>query len=214
MGDGPGGNSWLARESQGVFSGIENKRTYIHGDVMGNSFQDQLLKLGLVDKKQVEKAKKDKHQKRKKPQPKKQPPVDENKLLAEEALRKKKERARQLNLEREEKLKKRELAGRVRQMIETTRLPKNEKGHAFRFVDGKKIFRVFVDQEYIDQLESGKMGIVRLNDQYEVCPAATVKSLRELDAKVVVHLNESKSKGESDDDDPYAGYEVPDDLVW
>lgn len=182
---------------------------------MGSSFQDQLLKLGLVNKKQVDKAKKTKHANRtQKTGKKKPPPVDENALLAAEALAKKKERAKQLNLEREEKLKKREVAARIKQMIETNCQPKDEKGVAYRFVDRKKVFRIFISQELVDKLSNGRVGIVRLGDQYEVCPAAVVRKIRELDEKVVVMLTESAKKEGSDDDDPYAGYEVPDDLVW
>ena len=65
---------------------------------MGGSLQDQMLKLGLVDKKQAVKSKKAKHKKRKdKPNKQQSAAVDENKLLAEEALAKKKERYKQLN---------------------------------------------------------------------------------------------------------------------
>lgn len=182
---------------------------------MGSSLQDQLLKLGVVDKKKAEKAKKSTHQKRKKKVGKnKQPVVDENKLLAEQAQAKKKERARQLNLEREEKLKKREDAARIKQLIETTRLEKDEKGVAYRFTDNKKIYRIFISQELIDSLSRGNVGIVRLGDQYEVCPAKAVEKIAEVDESVVVMLNEASSKKESDEDDPYAGYEVPDDLMW
>lgn len=183
---------------------------------MGSSFQDQLLKLGLVDKKQVDKAKKTQHTERTKKEGKKQPPpIDENALLAEQALAKKKERARQLNLEREEKLKRREEAARIRQMIETNCLPKDERGVAYRFVDQKKVFRIFISQELVDSLSRGGVGIVRLGEQYEVCPAEVVRKIRNLDAKVVVMLNEPVRKSEgSAGDDPYAGYEVPDDLVW
>lgn len=180
---------------------------------MGSSFQDQLLKLGLVDKKKIDEAKKTQHKKRKKKAVKRQQPVDENKILAEQALAKKKERARQLNLEREEKLKKREEAARIRQMIETSRFERDDKGVAYRFVDHGKIFRIFVSQELVDMLVAGKAGIVRLGDQYEVCPADVVKKIEDADPATVVMLSESKKK-DDDEDDPYAGYEVPDDLVW
>lgn len=182
---------------------------------MGGSFQDQLLKLGLVDKKQVEKAKKSQHQKRKKKKGKSQPPpVDENKLLAEEAAAKKKERARQLNLEREEKLRLREIQGTIKQLIEQNRFPKNKDGTAYRFTDNKKIFRIYIDQELVDRLSRGEVGIVRLGEQYEVCPVDTVRKIQQLDAKVVVQLNAKSKKKEDDKDDPYADYEVPDDLMW
>lgn len=182
---------------------------------MGSSLQDQLLKLGVVDKKQAEKAKKKKHNKRKQQTAKKQaPPVDENKLLAEQALAKKKERAQQLNLEREEKLRKREEVARIKQMIEQSRIPKDDKGVAYRFVDQKKVFRIFISQELIDSLSRGTVGVVRLNDQYEVCPAEIVKKIREIDSKVVVVLNKRVKDDKADEEDPYAGYEVPDDLMW
>lgn len=183
---------------------------------MGSSFQDQLLKLGLVNKKQADKAKKTQHTERTKKVGKSQPPqVDENALLAEEAMAKKKERARQLNLEREEKLKKREDAARVRQLIEANCLAKDAKGVAYRFVDQKKVFRIFIGQEVVDRLSRGGVGIVRLGEQYEVCPAEIVRKLRELDPGVVVMLNEPAARKEAgSEDDPYAGYEVPDDLIW
>lgn len=183
---------------------------------MGSSFQDQLLKLGLVNKNQVDKVKKSKHSELAQKVSKKQPPkVDENALLAEQALAKKRERARQLNLEREEKLKKREEAAKIRQLIETNRLAKDEKGVAYRFVDQKKVYRLFLAQDLVDRLSRGSAGILRLGDQYEVCPAETVRKIRELDDKIVVLFNEAAGSGESGDaEDPYAGYEVPDDLMW
>lgn len=181
---------------------------------MGSSFQEQLLKLGLVDKKQVDKAKKAKHQQKKGKGGKKPQPVDENKLLAEQALAKKKERARQLNLERAEKLRKREEAAKIRQLIETNRLAKDDHGVAYRFADGKKIFRVFVAQELADQLSNGQAGIVRLGDQYEVVPAGVARTLREQQPEVVVALNEKAAERNEGEEDPYAGYEVPDDLMW
>lgn len=183
---------------------------------MGSSFQDQLLKLGLVDKKQVEKAKKVQHTKRsEKVSKKRAPQLDENALLAEQAQARKRERAQQLNLEREEKLKKREEAARVRQLIESNVLPKDEKGVPFRFVDQKKVFRVFIGEELVNRLSRGSAGIVRLDDGYEVCPVDIVKKIEAIDSSVVVLLNAPTASGSDvEEDDPYAGYEVPDDLLW
>ncbi|MFV0436687.1 MAG: DUF2058 domain-containing protein [Desulfopila sp.] len=184
---------------------------------MGSSFQDQLLKLGLVNRQQVEKAKKSQHGERVKKKGKKPPvKVDENALLAEEARAKKKERARQLNLEREAKLQKRADAARIRQLVETHCLGKDERGVAYRFVDRKKVYRIFIDQSVVDKLSRGRAGIVRLAEQYEVCPAEIVRKIQAIDAAVVVLFNASPGAEEDDSaaDDPYAGYEVPDDLVW
>ena len=183
---------------------------------MGGTFQEQLLKLGLVDKSKVDKSKKERHQQRRKKSGKRQPqPVDENKLLAEKALAKKKERAQQLNREREEKLRKREDAARIRQLIETGRYPRDERGVAYRFVDQGKIYRLFVSQEVVDLLVAGAAGIVRYGDGHEVCPTEVVKKVHEIDATVVVLMSDgTKRESGADEDDGYAGYEVPDDLVW
>jgi len=181
---------------------------------MGNSFQDQFLKLGLVDKKQVDKAKKKKHQKKKQKSPKKQVVVDENALLAQEALAKKKARAQELNRIREEKLKKREEMAAIRQMVEKNRLKKDDSGIPYRFNAQGKIQRIFVSRETADQLSSGQLAIVGLGNSYEVVPCAISEKIHALNAKTFVLVNSPAVSRESEEDDPYAGYEVPDDLMW
>ena len=181
---------------------------------MGNSFQDQFLKLGLVDKKQVSKAKKQKHQKKKQKVAKKQVVIDENVLLAQDALEKKKRRAQKLNRQRENKLKKREDAAAIKQMVEKNRLEKSGTGVAYRFSDTGTINRVFVSEEAAGQLSSGQLAIVRLGAQYEVVPRDIGDKISALDAKILVVINSSSGKDEKDPDDPYAEFEVPDDLMW
>ncbi len=180
---------------------------------MGNSFQDQFLKLGLVDKKQVNKSKKQKHQKKKVQIPKKQVVVDENVLLAQEVQAKKKARARELNRLREEKLKKREETAAVRQLVEKHRLEKDDKGSAYRFNALGKIQRIFVDKEIAAQLSSGYLAVVGLGNSYEVVPRAVGEKIRAIKGDFVL-INSPADKKEVDSDDPYADYEIPDDLVW
>jgi len=46
-----------------------------------------------------------------------------------------------------------------------------------------------------------------------VIPAATARQIREEDNDTVVVLHEP-GKQDDNTDDPYAGFEIPDDLMW
>lgn len=182
---------------------------------MSNPFQEQFLKLGLVDKKQVGKAKKKQHSEKKQQTVSKKaaPVLDENAILAQQAQEKKRARDQELNRQREEKLRKREVVATVKQIIEQNRIEKDKNGVAYRFTDGKKIQRIFVKQEIADKLSFGHLGVVRQSAEYEVLPKANIEKINGIDAKVFTFLAEFKAQ-EDDADDPYADYKVPDDLVW
>lgn len=181
---------------------------------MSNPFQDQFLKLGLVDKKQVSKTKKNQHQKKKQQAVKKGATVvDENTLLAQQERDKRRARDLELNRQREEKLRKREVVGAIRQMVTQNQLEKDKNGVAYRFTDGKKIQRIFVSQELAGHLSSGKIGVVRLGEEYQVIPRTILEKVVELDASLFCYIAEAQ-KEEDDADDPYADYKVPDDLMW
>lgn len=182
---------------------------------MGKSFQDQLLALGLVDKKKAKEVKKQQHQTKKKKAKsgRKSTTVDENAQLVKQAAEKKKARARQLNRERDEKLQKRAEAAQVKQLIEQNRVEKDENGIAYRFNVSGKIQRIFVSKEVSDKLSDGRLGIVVTGDGFEVAPKNIVEKIKGIDPKIVTILNEKKTD-DDDPDDPYAEYKVPDDLVW
>jgi uncharacterized protein len=181
---------------------------------MGKSFQEQLLKLGLVEKKQVKDAKKEQHQKKKQQLAKNVVVVDENALLAQQAMEKKKARARELNLEREAKLQKRAEEARVRQLIEEHKLAKDEKGVAYRFNVRGIIQRIFVAQDVADRLSNGHLGIVVLGDRCEVIPRAIAEKIQAINDTLYIILNAPPAGAEQDPDDPYAAYKIPDDLMW
>jgi len=183
---------------------------------MKKTFQEQLLQLGLVDKKKADSVKKQQHQIKKQASKagKKAVVVDENLLLAQKAEEKKKARAKELNLQREKKLKKREEDGRIRQLVEQHRLDKDDRGIAYRFTVNNKIQRIFVAKEMADKLSDGRLGIVVLADQYEVLPRTVIEKIRSISDRVSININSVSDQKSLDPDDPYAGYEVPDDLVW
>jgi uncharacterized protein len=181
---------------------------------MGKSFQEQMLKLGLVEKKQVKEAKKEQHQKKKQQVGKNVVVVDENALLAQQEIEKKKARARQLNLEREAKLQKRAEEARIRQLIEEHKLTKDDKGIAYRFNVRGTIQRIFVTQDMADRLSHGQLAIVVLADRSEVIPRSIAEKIQAISNKLFISLNAPPSGTDLDPDDPYAAFKVPDDLMW
>ncbi len=181
---------------------------------MAKTFQEQLLKLGLVDQKQVNQVKKSEHQKKKQKVSKTQVIVDENVLLAQQALAEKKERERLRTQLRQEELKKKEEADQVRQIIESNRQAKDPNGVAFRFPDKGKIQRIFVAKDTLEGLSCGRLAIVRAHSAYEIVPATVTPRIAALDPRLIVLQNSTGKDGRPDSDDPYAGYEVPDDLMW
>ncbi len=152
---------------------------------MGNPFQDQLLKAGLVNKKQASKAKRDKHLNRKKN--KGEVPTEiSTKARQEQAAQAK--RNRELNQQRDKEKRQREQKAQVRQLIEQNRLELDDRGEAYHFVEQKKIMRIFVAEEMIEQLSRGQLAIVTLDGSYEVVPAKVARQIAERQKEVVVAL--------------------------
>ena len=183
---------------------------------MGKSFQDQMLALGLVDKKKAKETKKQHHQTKKKNAKvsRNTQVIDENALLAQKAEEKKKARARKLNQERDAKLKKREETAQIKQYVQQNRIDKDEKGIAYRFNVSGKIQRIFVPKDVADRLSDGRLGIVVLAEQCEVLPRTVVEKITAINNKMAVILNDRTGDDADDPDDPYAEYKVPDDLMW
>jgi len=181
---------------------------------MANSLQEQLLKAGVADKKQAKKAKAAKHQAQSKKGKKggQAPDVNEAALAAQKAMEEKVERDRLLNQQRKAEAEQRALAAQVRQLIEQNRVERNENGEPYHFQDGKALRSIPVSPAQRDLLARGKLDIVSDGDAYALVPAEVGDKIRDRIPERV--MARPKAEDKLDADDPYAGYEVPDDLMW
>lgn len=175
------------------------------------SLQDQLLKAGLVDEKKANKAKKAKHQQAKKKQKNKIETVDEAKLAAERAQAEKVERDRQLNLQRKAEAERKALAAQVRQLIEMNRQPADG-DIAYSFTDGSLVKNLYVTETQQRQLSNGRLCIVKLDEGYELIPTSVAEKIRQRDETTQILSNQPTET--PDEEDPYAEFQVPDDLMW
>jgi uncharacterized protein YaiL (DUF2058 family) len=64
------------------------------------------------------------------------------------------------------------------------------------------------------QLINGQLAIVKSGKSYEVVSAGVAQKISERDVDSILVHNESANKSAVKADDPYAGFEVPDDLMW
>lgn len=176
------------------------------------SLQDQLLKAGLADEKKAKSIRNEKRKQRKQ-QPKGAVQVNETELRARRAREEKAERDRQLNLKRQQEAEQKAIQAQIRQLVETNRLDRSRGETSYQFVHDKKIKKLYVDDTMADQLARGRLAIIFVDDRYEIVAEGVARKIAERDETAVVVLHDRK-QDDVGDDDPYAGYEIPDDLMW
>lgn len=182
---------------------------------MAISLQEQLLKAGLVKEKQLKKSNSDKRKHTLAQLHSKAGVVDETKEAAKLALAQKSARDRELAKEKNKVLEVKAIAAQIRQIIILNRQAKNTGDVAFNFVDDKKIKSVYVASETVTHLSQGRLAIVRLDNQYEIVPQSAALKIQSRGPSYIVVCNEQSKKADGTaDDDPYADYKVPDDLMW
>lgn len=179
---------------------------------MGNSLQDQLLKSGLVDEHTLKQSRSS-QRKQGKQTGKRVPQAEtEARAAAERARLDKAAHDRELNRKRQEEAALRAAENEIRQLIHANRVVRDGGDLVYNFTDGTVLKRIYVNREQHAKLVSGQLAVVRQDAFYEVIPAALVARVRARDASLVLVCNQPTAQ--PDTDDPYAAYQVPDDLMW
>ncbi len=178
---------------------------------MANSFQDQLLKAGLVDSNKVKKANREKHKQIKQQQHAHAVTPDAAKLHAQQASAQKAERDRELNRQKVELENKKALAAQIRQLIETHRVPKDAGECAYNFQDGNKIQRMYITESMRKQIMRGELMIVRLGGDYELVSKNIADKIAQRAPDHVLTIKDSSQEPTAGE---YAQYKIPDDLLW
>ena len=176
---------------------------------MGNSLLDQLKKSGLVDEKKANKAQKAKHKQAKKQRQNKA--VDEGKLLLQQQQAEKVKKDRELNLQQKKGADKKAIQAQIRQLITLNQISDYDGDIAYNFTDEKIIKSIYLSEQAHKQLNQGQLAIVKLSDSYKLVPTAVAEKIAQRDATIIVQCNKPQQEGE---DDGYADYKVPDDLMW
>jgi uncharacterized protein YaiL (DUF2058 family) len=176
-----------------------------------NALQAQLLKAGLVDAKKAKKI----NQQQSHAQKIGTPADDAVKKALAAAAAEKLARDQALNRERQVELEKKTSAANIRQMLSQHGIKDTAGEVSYQFVDGGKIKKLYVTQAVYDQIVLGRVAIARLDQSYPLLPRALADKIFDRAPDVIVVRNEkNNSIPAAAEDDPYAAYVIPDDLMW
>ncbi len=179
------------------------------------SLHEQLLKAGLVDKNKVKQAAHNQHKQKKAERRTGEQSVDEARAAALELQRRNAEKAREANAQRDAAAQQKAILAQIAQLLANNRQPKGQGGQgeiAYNFTHGSKIERIYVSAAVRDHLTAGRLVIVVMNGVVELVPRVIADKIAERDASLVVRVN--KASTQVDEDDPYAAFQIPDDLMW
>lgn len=179
------------------------------------SLQEQLLKAGLADEKNAKKIRKEK-KKTNKAVRKGQQQAD---TQLQESIKDKKSEQTRLDNERNRKIQAaielKSEHGKVKQMIQQLHIRDVAGEVKFNYVLDNKVKALLVDQPTYNALTKGQIGLCALEDKAYIMPSIAIDKIRQVDEAYVLVLNETDNEAvENDVDDPYADFQIPDDLMW
>ncbi|GGO85857.1 hypothetical protein GCM10011348_35380 [Marinobacterium nitratireducens] len=181
---------------------------------MAGSLHDQLLNMGLANKTQAKKAKESKRKQAKKK--KSGQNVEDNSAAiqaqVEQQRQEKQARDRALNQQREEERLRRAALAEARQLLAQHAQPAPQEGPLdYNFVHNRIIKTLHLDRTQHTQLSRGTLAIALLEKGYGLIADDIAARIEEKDPSLVIRI---RPEPEADPDDPYADYQIPDDLMW
>jgi uncharacterized protein YaiL (DUF2058 family) len=184
---------------------------------MALSLQEQLLKAGLADKAKAKKARQEKHKKAKANKGKKAPELDEAKRAALEAAQAKKQKDLALAEAQKQSRLEKEIKAQAIDLVKSNIQPRGNGDIVLNFTDDNKVKRMYVNAETHKQVTQGRLVVVSIvTDEYELVPAPVAEKIAQRLPDIIIYqaAEDKQEKAASEEDDWYADYEIPDDLVW
>ena len=176
-----------------------------------NALQAQLLKAGLVDNKKAKKLSKQAvHEKR-------TGESKEAEIKAKIEQDKLEKQAKDLAIEQAKKaqLQEKELNATIVQMINQHKIRNTDGEISYQFIDENKIKKIYINQQIYNALVAGSLVIAKENDGYAIVPKALADRINsKMEGFILVNNSQSNDTATTDEEDPYAAYVIPDDLMW
>ena len=114
----------------------------------------------------------------------------------------------------QEQLAARAAHGKLIQMI-AQHCEKNYQGEVdYHFTFANKVKRIAINEQTQLGLINGALAICVLNEEFYLINKEAASKLREIDDSVLVSLHDNVEISETEAEDPYAEFAIPDDIMW
>lgn len=181
------------------------------------SLQDQLLKAGLTTKQKTRQANVDKRKKNKQ----KRSGVKHDASLQEQiqqdlvkAKTDKQAKDSALNEKKQQQLAAKEQILRITQILTHHQIKNVEGENDYNYTFDNTIKKLSLDSTTHKALVNGRLALCGQNETTYIVTRETAEKLSELDKDIVLVQNDKVVDETIDEDDPYADYQIPDDLMW
>lgn len=193
---------------------------------MAGSLQDQLLGSGLIKKQKARNIQTAKKKAVKQSRANNTQLVDEAAEFAKKAQDEQRRKSQELNKQYKQEAEQKAILAQIRQIIQLNSIEKYPKKmdqdvlQSYNFSSGKKIKSMLVSPQNHELISRGRIAIALLLENQEesfyLIPVEAAHKISERNTDAIVLLNDASSKNSNDsvDEDPYADFEVPDDLMW
>jgi uncharacterized protein YaiL (DUF2058 family) len=181
------------------------------------SLQDQLLKAGLTTKQKTRQANVDKRKKNKQ----KRSGVNHGASLQEQvqqdiakAKTDKQIKDNELNEVKQQLLADKEQLLRIKQILTHHQIKNVIGDNVYNYTFETTIKKLPLDAVTHKALVNGHLAICGLDEITYLVTRETAEKLSELDENIVLVQNDKTLDEQIDEDDPYADYQIPDDIMW
>lgn len=181
------------------------------------SLQDQLLKAGLTTKQKTRQANADKRKKNKQQRSGVQHDVSMQEQVKQDLVKAKVEKQvkdNALNEQKKQQLADKEQVLRIQQILTHHQIKNVQGDNEYNYTFGSKIKKLSLDSITHRALVNGRLSLCGLDEVTYIVTRETAEKLAELDKHVVLVQNDKVFDEQIDEDDPYAEYQIPDDLMW
>jgi uncharacterized protein YaiL (DUF2058 family) len=181
------------------------------------SLQDQLLKAGLTTKQKTRQANADKRKKNKQQRSGVQHDATLQEQVKKDLAKAKVDKLTKdnaLNEELNQQLAQKEKMLRIQQILTHQQIKNTLGDNIYNYTFGSKVKKLSLDAITHKALVNGRLSLCGLNDVTYLVTSETAEKLAELDANVVLVQNDKVIDEQADENDPYADYQIPDDLMW